>query len=791
MINQENLNKLYDLLINDDELTTKKLNECGFNSKDLTDLIENETLVRIKRGYYTFLKIDDLYDYGKQLVSAKEYDKSTACFEKCYQLDPNNAQICFQLFFRCVINNNYNKIFEYFDKFYNDNEFDNNYTNFYLYLLSMITELPEKHKKYAKFLKFEDISVDSNDNDAYEQNRIRTSALNQRFGLALKQLNDYGNQYGRLNIQNIIIKSLLKQAIAKQKMVKENIIKLINERKYKEIIEYLEYIQECHRLSFNDETILILVSDLVEIIDKEIIPQKQIFKTDKLYEAINGKNYELALSICKEHDEKNNIESNTNVIHILLEEIQNLITKKDKIEYLPNKEVERINIKINPSNENLKNDEIPSSNNFIDIINYLMKQDLDNAFRILKNYLKNINKEEYEFLIVDLIKISLIENDIAFIKPMTALTHITRENFEFNISEYIQDFYDSLSKNEFKKARIYIDIISKSNILENTSELVTKLEEILNGMDRQQKPEDKVKEKIVCKNEEKQFKKNNAINKKDENKEFIDSKLIELFENGIVVLKPMDRERRKKIHDIINDIPDIVSFSIGTEPNRQVVLRFKPYIEGYVDVSKLSKEGKAAYKLGDYDLCINKFRQLLEFDEPKSWVYAQIGLAYLKKFNRPLAIDYLTVATYLSKNEKREYDFTELIEKLKGIKREERKPIFKMNIDEFSNDSVSDNYGIENIEEIATLISKGVTLDEICMKMQLSEEQKSIILLIYAREYYIQSNYKVGDRYLKEAEKIRSSSKYVKSLIEEIRKNKNFYKYKVDEEYKSLILKIQ
>ena len=114
-----------------------------------------------------------------------------------------------------------------------------------------------------------------------------------------------------------------------------------------------------------------------------------------------------------------------------------------------------------------------------------------------------------------------------------------------------------------------------------------------------------------------------------------------------------------------------------------------------------------------------------------------------------------------------------------------------MNIDEFSNDRVSDNYGIENIEEIATLISKGVTLDEICMKMQLSEEQKSIILLIYAREYYIQSNYKVGDRYLKEAEKIRSNSKYVKSLIEEIRKNKNFYKYKVDEEYKSLILKIQ
>ena len=40
MINEENLNKLYEGIINGNELTTKELNSYGFNSKDLKELIE-------------------------------------------------------------------------------------------------------------------------------------------------------------------------------------------------------------------------------------------------------------------------------------------------------------------------------------------------------------------------------------------------------------------------------------------------------------------------------------------------------------------------------------------------------------------------------------------------------------------------------------------------------------------------------------------------------------------------------------------------------------------------------
>ena len=51
---EEKLNKLCACLLNNEELTTKKLLECGFTSKDLTKLVQSNTLERIKRGVYKF-----------------------------------------------------------------------------------------------------------------------------------------------------------------------------------------------------------------------------------------------------------------------------------------------------------------------------------------------------------------------------------------------------------------------------------------------------------------------------------------------------------------------------------------------------------------------------------------------------------------------------------------------------------------------------------------------------------------------------------------------------------------
>lgn len=850
MINEENLNKMYNGLIDEKELTTKELNSYGFNSKDLTDLINDRVLERVKRGYYSFLSIDDLFYYGKQLIASKEYDKATACFKKCYELNPNHLGACFQLFLRAVQSKNYEEAFTYFEHFYDsDNEYYNNDSNFYLYLFSMITEIPEQHREYAKYLKLEDIRVDFNDkrfNDPYSQNKVRISALNQKFTLASKQLNELIKQHGRLSVQDIITRTLLSQAIEVQNELKKNIANLAIEKKYKEIIAHLEKVQEQHHLSTADECILFLAREVSKLEETGIIPEKEVISTNKLFEAINGKNFELALSLSKDYIERNNIDPSDNAMFMLLKDITELTkTKTNKAEAKqvvtsPVKKAESVNNNTTPQ---INASPMTSNITFATVIGYLMQQDFDNSFRALRGYLNGINKSEYEFLIIDLIKISLIEQDVAFSKPMIALTYVSRENFTFDISEYIQNFYETLAQNRFTEARIYLDIISKSNKLGQNCVLTDGLEQVLNTTEkmlnykRNNETLDRVDasiknvehdpvnfvpvqqqvieppaqypisdtpiyidEKIVDTPSEETIEASEIIEttKKTEiskptsvdydDSEFINGKLSELYEKGIVLLKPMDSNRRKGIHDIVKDIPDVTSFSIGTDSNRQIVLRFKPFMNEYLDFSATAKEGNNAYNNGQYDDCIESYRKLLEFGEPKAWVYAKLGLAYMKKFDKDTAIDYLTIATALSKEEQTDFDFTELIASLKGlINPEDKKPRIKMTTDDFGNDT-ENYYGIENINELAELISSGINIDDVCTTLGLNDEQKAIATLVLARESYAQENYTMGDQYLKKVEKSKNKTKFVTSLFEEVRKNKRFYRNRVDENHKPLVL---
>ncbi len=639
MINEENLNKMYNGLIENKELTTKELNSYGFNGKDLTDLINDGVLERVRRGYYSFLSIDNLFYYGKQLIASKEYDKATTCFLKCFELNPNHKGACFQLFLRSIQNRNYKNAFEYYEHFYySENKYYNNDSNFYLYLLSMITKLPKKHKEYAKYLKYEDIRIDFDDKrfeDPYSQNKVRISAFNQRFNLASKQLDELIKQKGRISVQDIIVKTLLSQAIEMQINLKSNIINLAIQKKYDEIISCLEEVQKNHHLSTADECILFLVKEISKFKETGIIPEKEIVSTNKLFEAINGKNFELALSLSREYIEKNNIDSNDNAIFILLTDITELFkTKTNKLNEQPI--IESVKKEVIPTIEKVvqKTNPVPIDSNitFATIIGYLMQNDFDNSFKSLRGYLNNINKIEYEFLIIDLIKVSLIEQDLAFSKPMIALTYIARENFTFDISKYIQNFYETLAQNKLAEARIYLDIIANANKLGQACILTDGLEQVLNNTEKmlnykrnnevldkidasikivEQEPtmQMPIKEQIFATpveplildtsiytdEEEVNIEEEHTIEaiaihatpKKEvlepiktdyDDSEFINSKLDELYEKGIVLLRPMDASRRKGIHNIVKDIPSVVSFSIGSDSNRQVVLRFKPYI---------------------------------------------------------------------------------------------------------------------------------------------------------------------------------------------------------------------
>ncbi|MGM9834376.1 MAG: R3H domain-containing nucleic acid-binding protein [Bacilli bacterium] len=847
MINEENLNKLYEGILNANELTTKELNGYGFNSKDLADLIEQGYLERVKRGCYSFKQIDELFYYGKRLIAAKEYDKATECFKKCYELDPNHLGACFQLFLRSISNKDYESAFKYFEVLSDtENPYYNADSNFYLYLLSIITDIPDKHKEYARYLKIEDIRVDFNDKryqDIPEQNKIRIAVLQRKFPYALKQLKDLTIKHGSLTVQDIITRVLLFQAVEVENLSKNTLIELAKNKKYEEIVNYLEAKEKKHNLSITDSYTLKLVNEIIHLQETQQVPEKTIFKSEKLFEAIDGCNYDLALSLSESYNAKKNIINSENTIYLLLSDICSMTkhissSSQTPIEIIEDEHLEEPVVEDLYEDSILDSKEMSLNSSFSDVIGYLMKCDLEKAFITLRSYIDSINKKEYEFLIVDLIKLSIIEKDIAFTKPMVALTYVSRDNFKFDISNYIQEFYIALSQNRFDEARIYLDIISKSNSLGQECILTEGLQQVLNNSEEMMqykrnnpildnaeqafiksqnlnipqtkdnsttikisKPiaqiespkvdESKILEKQQSVTKEEDV--NSLIETIDSEKEFIENKY-ELLLNGqgIVLLKPMNNERRKIIHNIVKEYPDMVSFSIGEGDNRQIVLRYKPFIDEHVDLKNLINMGSLAYKKGDYDSCIECNLQLLQVGEPKAFIYANLGLAYMKKMEKDRAIDYLTIATQLSKQENGDFDFTELIASLNGlIDKEDKKPHFKMKTEDFDND-IQNHYGIENLAEITSyILESGLDVKTACQELGMTDEQINIIRLIYAREFYSQGNYEKGDQFLKSVEKSKNKTKFTLKLFEEIRKNKRFYINRANEDSQQLVLTLQ
>lgn len=824
MISEENLNKLYRDVLEDTQLTTKELNGLGFNSKDLNDLIEQGNLTRVKRGLYSLKSVDGLFHYGKKLIMQKQYDKASQCFQKCFEIDSTHKGVCFQLFLRCIQDRDYKKAFEYFDVFYmSENEFYNADSNFYLYLLSMITEIPENHREYAKFLKLEDFRVDFKDKryaDVSKQNKIRLSAFNQRFILAVKQLNETVQEKGNLSVQDLVIKTLLSQAIEVQTQNRNNVINLIKQKKYEDVITLYEKMASSHRLSLSNSYTFILTKELLDIIHSKNIPERQVFSTENVFEAIDGKNFELALDLTTARNQKLNVGKDDNAIYLLLDAIVNKcrelndnISQESKM--VASTKIERA---IKPSEEkhSAETGQITKTT-FADIVKFLMNGDLDNSFRTLRTYLVSINKSDYEFLIIDLIKMSLLEKDIAFTKPMTTLALISRDNYVFDISTYIQEFYINLSQNKFEEARIYLDIVSKGNKLGQDCVIADGLYQILEASEKmlnykknsvtlntvdealenskktadsnscQEKPqkeplvgEEPIKQELQGQDDREATPKEEiAQETRDAEKEFMDKKHEELLnDKGIILLGHMNDDKIDRIFDMVSDYSDMVAFVIGEGREEQVVLRYKPIIDEYVDSKSLIEMGNQAYKQGNYDECIRNYLQLLQlFESPRSNIYSKLGLAYLKKKQIPLAIDYLTIATYLAKKENIDLDFSDLLANLKGdIPLENRKPYFRMTQKDFNYSDVDNYYGVSDFEKINAYIAEsGLDVESAGEQLGLSLEEIDIIRLIYAREFYAQGNYDKGDLFLRAVEMSKNKTGKTIKRLNEIRKNKIFY----------------
>lgn len=839
MITDENLEKLYDSYVNNVELTTKELNSYGFNSADLTTLIKKGSIERIQRGLYNFKSESNLYLYAKTLIHNKEYKKAEIYLKKLHEIKPNDTGVALSLFLNYISNNDYDKALIIYDdlskfiygKYKND-------MNYYLYLLNIIIDLPDKYKKASKSFTINDIKVLYQDDKRYQDinysNRIRALVFNGKIAYAKSLSNSVTSE----NMYTSIEQQLLIRAGFAWYDNKNAIIDLINNNKYQEVVDYVLDLESRYNIAQAYKNILKLASSIIKIKQSGIVPEKGEMEKDNIIQAIETNNFEYALKLTTEFNEKYNIENKTDGNYLLLSHICSLIDSLSKKNTQKENKIEIQNVKISAKTSAIE-PSLPL------IISYLTNQDIDNALKCLNKYMISINKSEYEFLLVDLIKLSLLDQDMAFVKPMTVLSIIENENFSFDLSSYIKNFYISLSENKLKQARVYLDIISKSSSIGYDCILTDGMYKILEAAEKNIKsiygdtlpqkeinidfePTDKnnsnIEEEIEdnCDDNEEYLEESQVyddaydetnieeeqiveIIDENANKKYIpniikeyESKIKEIPESkidsekrniekihgylaknrGIVILKPMDTISTERIQKLIDSYPDMTYFAIKDGQIERLVIKYIQINKENIDIDSLKNLAIEQFKNKQYSKSIDSNLELISINDTLSLAaYTSLGIAHLKIKKIHKAIGYLTIATFLSKVEGKDIDFTELIMGLKGlIPKEDIKNTQNIKNEDFNFDDNEEYYGIEEFDQInAYIVESGLDVTSACQSMNASQNTINIINLIYAKEYFKQGDIEQGNLFLKEVAKQKNKSEIVIKILNEITKRKNFY----------------
>ena len=121
--------------------------------------------------------------------------------------------------------------------------------------------------------------------------------------------------------------------------------------------------------------------------------------------------------------------------------------------------------------------------------------------------------------------------------------------------------------------------------------------------------------------------------------------------------------------------------------------------------------------------------------------------------------------------------------------------IKQLNIEEL-NDKLKNakrtKYDFENRTHLSiissTMTRKCMDIFEVCRYRNFSNENRNIVLLMFAKEYYYIEDYVTGDKLISYVESQKYKSPKVKRLLNEIKSDRNSYKNRTEEMGASLIL---
>ncbi len=463
MLTEEKIRFVREKLKEREEVATKELLQGGIDNNDIIRLKKLGIIESSKWGHYKLVDVSKYYDEAIKAVESKEYGKAVEFFEKSINVSFNVMESNYYLFLISVLNNNLDDAFKYFEVLYNKQNdiISKGDLNFYLYMISYYNSVPSEYCKIVRNMKIED-TLDSKKKYMISR-EVKNQFFNKRF------INSRKSIVLSEGFQSRVIYHIISKVIDALNTEKRQLIDLIKEKKYEEVYEYYLDIESYRDLADYETICLDIVEEIVQIFKLGgVLPKSNKVMTNILSVAIGNKDYKRALEINVQFNKSKGINNSTNQINLLLVAINDIIDNIDEV---------REEIKTN-GNEEVETQGLEETQDYNKLVDYLMNERIEDFIAELKNYLTSLNKQEYMFLIMNLVKIDSMLEDNMYSRTMMKLSLIVSGKFSFEISEYVMCFYEYLAMKRFEVASIYLDIIESAKERKITSFSVTGFREI-------------------------------------------------------------------------------------------------------------------------------------------------------------------------------------------------------------------------------------------------------------------------------------------------------------------------
>lgn len=801
--------EVFDLLLDRESITTKDLNELGYYPKKINDLIKMRILKRVKRGCYVAASNDILEEYKKYL---EESTIKNNMFTENYFANRD-------LFLEALKSFDETKILNSFERLRKSvlTDREKRDVNFYMILLNQLYVLEEKDLLRLKSFVISDFNISSGDERfkvRKRERKLRVQIFENNISFAFNNFNSCNcNDNVHMEITRILLyrcNSKVDEIVNKEKQ-------LVEMGNFQELYDMLFGRKHRRILSNIDNHVYNLVRKYL-IIEKrgknlpvtEIEGEKFSFL---IYHNNFRKAYDELLRVCQ--NDGRDVEK-----YAVASMLRKLIKMVDKLENGEKAATEKTSDK--------------SDIDLATAIDAIYDENLE----IVYQYLEILGKNDYFDLMTELVKLAKIEEDKNYTEAIMTLVQLHRGTYLFDPDRYDVAQFEGLNTKDYNRKMAYINIqnsmlsplekqkredmltlaLNDSEALQEFVETgAVEMEKYSNDSSLIQEDKEKVvKDNVTSSDVLIDYQEDEKVvdddlddtaekYPHDYDEELVEQKVDELYAGkSIVILDPMDNEQRKHIHQIVSKYYDVVSFSIGRGHERSVVLRFKPYFDSKVNerieqIERKTKiesapillnEAKNRQRIGDYEGALKCFRRLIEYGTPYESIYARTGACLLKLGKKHEAVDYLRVATELSKRNNTNIDFTRVIDRIiLGDDLDDKKPNFEMRLDDFE-DKTAFGIDFNNLDALVALTSEdGFSLEEAITRMGLDLDLADTARLIYARDCYYLERYDEGDFYLRKVANRKKKGSAVMKLMEEVRTDKRFYKNRLDSEKKCLVLK--